>query len=218
MTKRSLASRTWYDLLKNFCRLACVIVYRIRYSGRENVPSEGPVLVVCNHQSYLDPVAIGAGCPQRLSYMARKTLFRFSPFGWLIHSVNAIPLDTEGIGFGGVKETLRRLKRGEMVLIFPEGERCWDSEVAPFQPGFATLAIRGRSTILPVGIEGAFEAWPRFRKLPRPGNVRVHYGDAISAEVARELGAEGLVEEVRRRVCSCQARLRRDPVFAQRRR
>ena len=208
MTERSLASQIWYDFLKGLVRFLLASAYRVRYSGRENIPAEGAALVVSNHQSFLDPPLVGAGCPRRLNFLARKTLFRFGPFGWLIGSVNAIPLDTEGTAMGAIKETLRRLRRGEMVLIFPEGSRCWDGEVGPFQPGFTTLAVRGRAAILPVAIEGAFDAWPRWQKLPRWGNVQVHYGVPISADEVKRYDEEALMAEVRRRVCQCQAELR----------
>jgi len=218
MSERPLTSRLWYEFLRLLIRYVWSVAYSVRYSGRENIPPEGPVLVVPNHQGYLDPPLVGAGCRRRLNYLARKSLFRFGPFGWLIDSVNAIPIDVEGgTGVGGIKETLRRLRRGEMVLIFPEGSRTWDGEVGPFLPGFAALAIRGRAAVLPVAIEGAFEAWPRWRKLPRWGVIHVHYGVPISAERVMQYNEEELVAEARKRVCQCHAELRRRPVFAGRR-
>ena len=216
MTQRSLASRTWYEFLRGVTLFAWASGYSVRYSGRDNIPPEGGVLVVSNHQSYLDPPLVGGGCRRRMNYLARKSLFHFAPLRWLINSLDAIPLDTEGTGLGGVKETIRRLRRGEMVLVFPEGARTWDGEVGPFQPGFTALAVRGRATILPVAIEGAFEAWPRWQKLPRWGMIGVHYGVPISAERVKQYDEEQLVAEARTRVCRCQAELRSRPVFARR--
>jgi len=216
MSARSPASRAWYELLRRVVWFFWAGSYWVRYSGRENIPSEGAVLVTPNHQSFLDPPLVGAGCPRPLNYLARKSLFRFGPFRWLIDSLDAIPLETEGIGFGGMKETLRRLRRGEMVLVFPEGSRTWNGQIGPFQPGFATLATRGRAAILPVAIEGAFLAWPRWHKLPRPGVIHVHYGPPISADEVKRLGDEQLIAEVRKRVCACQALLRRRRPFARR--
>ena len=128
---------------------------------------------------------------------------------WLIKSLDAIPIDRDGLGLNGLKESLRRLKRGEMVLIFPEGTRSRDGDVADFRPGFTVLAARAKAWILPVAIEGAFAAWPRWQKLPGLGRIHVHYGDPISPEevVARE--ERELVAEVQRRVRECHAMLRR---------
>ena len=92
--------------------------------------------MLSNHQSHLDPVLVGLASDQRLNYLARDTLFGFAPFRWLINSLDAIPIDREGLGLGGLKETLKRLKRGESVLMFPEGTRTRDGEVGRLRPGF----------------------------------------------------------------------------------
>ena len=199
-TVRSLLQRAWYNLLKRLLQLLTVSVYRIRFTGRANIPAQGGALVVCNHQSHFDPPVVGLGCPRPMSYLARDTLFRFRPFGWLLHSVGVIPLNREGTGLAGIKEALRRLKRGELVVVFPEGTRTRDGEVAPFRPGFTALAARSGAAILPAAIEGAFQVWPRWKKLPGLGRIRVHYGEPIpAAEVAGRSDRE-LLAEVERRV------------------
>jgi 1-acyl-sn-glycerol-3-phosphate acyltransferase len=144
-----------------------------------------------------------------MNYLARETLFKFAPFRWLIHSVDAIPIDRDGLGLNGIKESLRRLKRGEMVLIFPEGTRTRDGEVAPFRPGFTVLAARSKAWILPVGIEGAYAAWPRSQKFPGLGKIRVHYGEPISPEQVAACDEREMVAEVERRVRECHALLRK---------
>jgi 1-acyl-sn-glycerol-3-phosphate acyltransferase len=203
MANRSLPSRVWYELLQRGLQLLAVVAYRVRYSGRENIPSEGGVLVVCNHQSHFDPPLVGIGVPRRMNYLARETLFGFAPFRWLIKSVDAIPIDRDGIGLSGIKESLRRLKRGEMVLIFPEGTRTPDGKIAAFRPGFTALASRSDAAILPVAVAGAYQAWPRWRLLPGPGRIRVHFGRPISpAEIAGRDDRD-LVIEVERRVREC---------------
>ena len=109
----------WYNFLHVGCRLASVVLFRIRVRGRRNVPDEGALLVCSNHQSHFDPVLVGLALDRRLNFLARDTLFAFTPFRWLIQSLDAIPIDREGMGLAGIKETLRRLKKGEGVLIFP---------------------------------------------------------------------------------------------------
>jgi 1-acyl-sn-glycerol-3-phosphate acyltransferase len=146
---------------------------------------------------------------RRLNYLARKTLFRFGPFGWLIDLVDAIPIDRDGMGLAGLKETLRRLKRGEMVLIFPEGTRSQDGEISPLLPGFVALARRSRAPLLPVGVDGAFEAWPRKAIFPRPATIHVCFGEPISADRIRALSDEELIAEVEARLRACQAEARR---------
>ncbi len=214
MPDRSLAKRAWYAAVRRVCQLVAVICYRVRYTGVENIPSEGGVLVVSNHQSHLDPPLVGLACMRRMNFLARASLFGFAPFRWLINSLDAIPIDREGIGFGGIKTSLRRLKRGEMVAIFPEGTRTPDGQIGPFRPGFTTLAVRSRAAILPVAIEGAYDAWPRGRRFPRLGRIHVHYGCPIFPEQIEKHGEKELLAEVEQRVRQCHARLRQHPVFA----
>ena len=149
-------------------RLAAVAVFKIRCFGRELVPQSGGGLVLSNHQSNLDPVLIGLACERRLNYVARTTLFRSAAFRWMVAALDAIPIDREGGGLGGLKETLKRLKRGEMVLLFPEGTRTPDGEVHAIKPGFCAIARRAAVPLVPVALDGAFDAWPRQRRFPRP--------------------------------------------------
>lgn len=204
----------WYAFSKFWIRLGLMLAFRVRYTGVNNVPMEGPVLLIANHQSFLDPPLVGAGLPRMMNSLARKSLFRFAPFAWLIRSYNAIPLDLEGTALGGIKETLRRLKDGEVVLLFPEGARTPDGEIAPFMSGFTTLAARSRASILPVAMEGAFQVWPRTRRFPRLGHIHVHFGVPISPEEAKRLGERELVAEIERRVRYYHAQLRQHPVFS----
>ncbi len=162
---------------------------------------DGGVLVVSNHQSHLDPVLVGLAVDRRMSYLARKTLFDFAPLRWIILSLGGIPLDLEGGGLSGIKEALKRLKREEMILVFPEGTRCRDGEIATFKPGFCALARRSKITLLPVAIDGAFQTWPRTRPVPGFGTVHVRLGEPMSAEEIASFEDDGdLVAEVERRI------------------
>ncbi len=184
------------------------MVFSIRVFGRPRTPPKGAVLVVSNHQSHLDPILVGLACDRRLNYVARDTLFGFAPFRWLIYSLDAIPLDREGLGLGGLKESIRRLRAGEMLLIFPEGTRTRDGEVGQIKPGFLALARRTSTPIWPVAIEGAFDAWPRSNTFPQPAVIHIQFGEIITpAEFAR-LDDDSLLAEVERRICECHAQAR----------
>jgi 1-acyl-sn-glycerol-3-phosphate acyltransferase len=157
------------------------------------------VILLANHQSHLDPVLVGVATRRPLSFLARKSLFR-GPFGLLIRSLDAIPLDREGVGIAGLREVIQRLRQGEATLVFPEGTRTHDGQLGAFLPGFGILARRSGATIVPVGIDGAYKAWPRSRRLPLPARVTAHVGRPIPPETVAALGEEELIALVRRRI------------------
>jgi len=206
--ERSLGKRLWYDTLRVVSRLVGVCVFRIRVYGRENWPIEGGGLVCPNHQSFLDPLLVGLTCDRRLNFLARGTLFRFLPFRLLINSLDAIPVDREGSGLAGLKETLKRLKRGELVLIFPEGTRTSDGELQPLKGGFIPMARRGGVPIIPVAIDGAFDAWPRTAKLPRRSVIHIRIAPPISTEMLNSMNDDELLEELDRRLAEAFAVIR----------
>lgn len=209
MSERSFSKRMGYAVLQVLAQGLGILLFSIRFLGREHIPIEGGVLVCSNHQSFFDPMLVGMGFRRRLNYLARKTLFRFFAFRWLIEFLDAIPIDREGGGLGGLKETLKRLKRGELVLIFPEGTRTRDGEVAALKPGFVALARRSKTPLLPVAVDGAYEAWPRDAKFPRRSRVGVSIGPPLMPEYVRTLTDEQLVAELERRIRHCHSVARR---------
>ncbi|MBX6316550.1 MAG: 1-acyl-sn-glycerol-3-phosphate acyltransferase, partial [Isosphaeraceae bacterium] len=168
----------------------------------------GGALLVSNHLSHLDVFVLGLLLPRPLNYVARSSLF-FPPLGALIRSVGGFPIQREGIGAEGLKETLRRLRAGGIVTLFPEGTRSRDGELGSLKPGLAVLAARARVPIIPAAIAGTFEAWPRWRLFPTPHPIRVHYGRPISPEQIEGLTPEALSALIRDRLLGCQRRARR---------
>jgi 1-acyl-sn-glycerol-3-phosphate acyltransferase len=205
---RTLAQCLAYDAFRLAARLFGVLAYGLRMAGREHWPAEGGGLVCANHQSLFDPALVGLTCSRRMTYLARDTLFRIPLLGRLMKFLGAIPIDREGGGLAGLKETLRRLKAGELVLIFPEGTRSHDGEVAVLKPGFIAVARRSRVPLIPVGLDGAYQAWPRTSKFPRSGRIAVVIGEPITAEQMSELSDEQLLGELERRIRACHAQAR----------
>jgi 1-acyl-sn-glycerol-3-phosphate acyltransferase len=185
--------------------MASLPIFRIRTSGFEHFPKSGGVLVLSNHQSHLDPPLLGMMIPRQVRCVARRTLFDNKIFGGLIHSIGAIPLDRDGLGISGVKETLKALKSGEPVLLFPEGTRSKDGALQPLKPGFSALATRGNVPIVPMAIAGAYDAMPRGAKLPRPGRISIAMGEAISPAAIREVDERALITLVAERIAACFA-------------
>jgi 1-acyl-sn-glycerol-3-phosphate acyltransferase len=197
--------RPYYRFLQFLCRLLVVLIFRYRCAGQRHLPDSGGALVLSSHQSYLDPVLIGVTRSRPFHYLARETLF-VGPLAWLIRSLNGIPVDREGTGLSGLKETLRRLKRGEIVVIFPEGTRTPDGHVQPLKPGFAALARRAGVPLVPAAIVGAFESWPRSTRVPRPGRIHVEIGVPLLPSELAGYDDRQLVSEIERRIGACHER------------
>lgn len=138
-----------------------------RATGREHLPRTGPALLVANHESYIDPVLVGTAATRWLTYLARSNLWTSRPLGRLISHFGAAPID-RGFGRDGLQAVLSLLDRGEAVLMFPEGERTHTGEVQELKPGVHLLLRRVTCPVVPVGIAGAYAAWPRARRWPLP--------------------------------------------------
>ena len=198
--QRSLFKRALYQFSKYSARLLGLLFWRAKARDTKLLPLTGGVLLCSNHQSVFDPIFVGMFCRRRINYLARESLFRSRLFGGLIRAYDAIPIQREGLGIGGIKETLKRLKRGEVVLIFPEGTRTTDGKIQPLKAGFSTLAKRAKVPIVPVAVHGLYEVWPRGQKLPGFGKVQIQFGEAISAQVVTESSEEELVVELQNRL------------------
>jgi 1-acyl-sn-glycerol-3-phosphate acyltransferase len=147
---------------------------RLRVSGVSCFPVRGSVLLLSNHQSFLDPPLLGVSIPRQARYAARSTLFK-GFFAKIITYLGAIALDREGSSGKGLRESLRALGSREALIYFPEGTRTEDGKIGSLQRGTGLLIRRSGSTVVLAGIAGAFEAWPRGYTFPRRGVVWIHY-------------------------------------------
>jgi 1-acyl-sn-glycerol-3-phosphate acyltransferase len=161
-------SYIFYELSYLFSMTAMTLGFSLRTLGKNNIPRTGPAILYANHQSYLDPMLVGLSSRRHLCFLARKTLFRNRFFAGLIRNLNAVPIDQEGVGRQGIQTVLDQLRLGQAVVVFPEGERTEDGVMHPLKPGLHLLIKKSAAPLLPVGIAGAFDAWPRFRRFPMP--------------------------------------------------
>jgi 1-acyl-sn-glycerol-3-phosphate acyltransferase len=207
---RPLFQRCVYDFSRFICRLWLLFYFQLRVHGMQNVPRHDGMLICANHQSVLDPIVIGCAFPRRSNYLAKKTLFGIWWLAWFLKQVDTISIDRDGMGIAGMKETLRRLRRNESVLLFPEGSRTHDGNLQPLMSGFVALAKRVDLPLLPVGLDGPFACWPRGSSFPRMGMVHVVFGKPIEPEEIRGLDDDQITRllEQRIRVCFDEARQR----------
>lgn len=174
----------WFQFARTTCLIWFKIFYRLRITGGSNMPRTGPVLVIANHQSFLDPILIGMATGKRPAHMlARKNLFKPFFIGWLLKSLNGVPVDRGTADLASMRRCIDILKQGQALSLFPEGTRTEDGRVLPFKPGMLLIARRAQATLVPMAIAGSFEAWPRSRKLPHlTGRIRVQLGEPVTLD------------------------------------
>lgn len=178
-TQRTLAHSLYYGVIRRAIQVIFSICFSARCIGRENLPAQGGVLLACNHQSYLDPMLAAMGLRRQVNYMAKDSLFR-NPLGaWLLRSLATFPVKRGSADLTAIKEALRILKNGEVLALFGEGTRSHDGAIAEIQPGIIMLARKAQVPVVPVVIDGTFEAWPRNRKICRFSTIRVMYGQPM---------------------------------------
>ena len=199
---RPLAARIWYRSIKAVTSTLFAAFGGWRSTGWENMPATGGVVLVSNHLSFLDVFILGIGVRRPLNYVARSTLF-LPGLGTFIRSVGGFPIQREGMGASGMKETLKRLRNGGVVTLFPEGTRSENGDLGDLKPGIALLVARAGVPIVPAGLAGTFGAWSRHQRFPRPHPVRVHYGPPILPADLEGLDSRAVTALIHDRIAEC---------------
>lgn len=201
--------RLYWHGWRLLARWIFVTVFRGRVIGAQNVPREGGVLLVSTHQSYIDPILASLAFDRETDFMARESLFYHRKFARLISSLNAFPVRRDTADLRAIKETLRRLKSGKMVLVFPEGTRSPDGRIGELQPGVAAIAKQAKASVVPTLIEGAYNVWPRQSRWPRPARIIVRYAPAIRPDEVAAMSKPDLMARIERTLRQMQAEVRR---------
>jgi 1-acyl-sn-glycerol-3-phosphate acyltransferase len=166
-----------YAILKPLVVALMRLLFRLDGRGMEHVPAAGPVLVVANHSSVLDPPLIGAVTPRPVAFLAKAELFEIPLFGRLIRALNARPVRREGADAAALRTALRVLESGAVLLVFPEGTRAGvEGDLRAARAGAGMLAVLSGAPVVPAYIRGSGRAWPRGRTVPRPAKVVVTFG------------------------------------------
>ena len=206
----------WFRFARWCCKVFCNLFFHLCVYGKENVPEQGAFVLVGNHQSFLDPVFCGIPLKRPLFFLARDSLFKNRFFGWLISSVNTIPVKRGTADLSAMKNIIGKLKEGNGVCLFPEATRTKNGKITPFKPGFTLLCRRGKAAVVPVVIDGAFECWPRHKKIFSPGaRIVICYGKCIPANQVKNMSdkelAELLTDTLRQMQSDCRLKQGKKP-------
>ncbi|MGC8976764.1 MAG: lysophospholipid acyltransferase family protein [Candidatus Ratteibacteria bacterium] len=151
------------------------IFFLIEIKGSQNFPKKGGFIVASNHLSYLDPPVIGFACPRKLYYFAKPSLFNIKIFSSLIKILGGIPIERIGSPLS-LRKGLEILKKGEGLVIFPEGTRSKNGEIKEAKKGVGFLIAKSKLPVIPVRLIGTDKALPPDKKFIRLKKIKVIVG------------------------------------------
>jgi 1-acyl-sn-glycerol-3-phosphate acyltransferase len=208
---QTTAQILFYRLFYWILLILFIVIYRARFFNTRNVPDAGGLLVIANHQSHLDPPLVGVALRRRnMAAIAREGLFRVPVLGWWLRMVGCIAIKEAGGDAAAMRAGIEQLKRGRLIVIFPEGSRSPEGTIQEFKRGVWLLMMRSGVPVLPAAVEGCYDAWPRRRKLPHVFGQRVgvSFGSPIAFEDLKAMGADGGLARLRSDVERLRADLR----------
>ena len=182
------------------------ICFRIKRSGRDNIPEKGPVILICNHISMMDVACIYAQTRRRVWFMAKKEIFENKLMGAIYSAFGAFPINRGEADVAGIRTAMKHLKDGDLLCIFPEGTRNKKREVPllPLQDGVAMLALRCKADIVPTWVEGHYDPIRRIRVLTGEKMDLSAYADVRKPS---QEDMDRLNEEIRQSLLGCRDEL-----------
>lgn len=186
-----------YQFLRLLAWLILRLGFGLRVSGRHHLPARGAFILASNHLSFLDPAVVGVACPRRLVFLAREALFEVALLGPFLRLMRTISIDRRETETG-LREAIRLLRAGQPVAIFPEGGRQFSGALGAARPGVGWLAANTRLPVVPVLLEGTFQALPPGARWLRSAKIRVAFGPPIrySEESVSPEACERLAQQV----------------------
>jgi long-chain acyl-CoA synthetase len=181
---RPMATAFWF-LVSRIAQMLAKDLFHLKVTGLEKLPEKGPYILSSNHQSYIDPVVLGAVLPwkhfRNLFAVGTSEIFGSGFMHGLAHQLNVVVVDPDINLVPAMKAGAWGLRRGMVLILYPEGERSIDGTPKRFKKGAAILATHLKVPIVPIAIEGFYDAWPRgksiFQKITR---LSMAIGDPIA--------------------------------------
>ncbi|MCC7491920.1 MAG: 1-acyl-sn-glycerol-3-phosphate acyltransferase [Fimbriimonadaceae bacterium] len=165
-----LAWPDWpYRICSNVITPALAAFCGVTFIGRQHLPLDGPAVLLCNHESYLDPILMTHLSLRPITFMAKSELFRGFG-GWLFPRLNTLPVKRGSADLSAFRNAARVLGEGHLLAIFPEGTRTLDGTLQPLQLGALSIALRAQVPIIPMAIYGSRRLLPA-RGRPRPAAI-----------------------------------------------
>lgn len=185
-----MADMRVYQASTRLFKLFLLLWHRLKVHGAENIPDEGGVMIASNHASFLDPPVVGVGYRVRpIHFMARNTLWN-SKFGsWWMDHVGCIPVSRGTGDVKALKLTIKGLKEGKVISMFPEGTRTEDGELQQAKGGIGFIIEKSGCVVVPAYIDGTYKAYPKGAGFIKPCKLSISYGKPITPEDFQAIGS-----------------------------
>lgn len=185
----------------------CRVVLRALFGGELNVealthaPTQGPLLVACNHLSNIDPFIFGGYAPGTMFCMAKRELYKIPPVAWMLGGCNCFPVERGAPDRWALRTSLDILRDGGRLLLFVEGTRAATPGMKRAEPGIGFLARKSGVPVLPIVVWGSERALPRNRRIPRRVPIEVAVGNVFTPRTVSGRGADQVIaDEIGRRL------------------
>jgi len=163
------------------------VLFPLDVEGEENLPRSGPYILLCNHMSYLDPVFLVAASNRYVRFFTTGEMMRTRAGRWFFTAMGSISTSRYRVDSASVRAFLAALKSGDIVGIFPEGERTWDGNPLPINPTVVRLLKRSNVPIVAARIDGSYAVYPRWSGYPLPGRINVRFFAPSSSDQILEV-------------------------------
>jgi len=169
-----------YRVLRVLVHLINRSVFRTSVTPEGRVPAEGPVIIAPVHRSFIDFFVASEVTDRKLHYMAKDSLWGSGLLARILPAVGAFPVHRESADREALRRAQQVLEAGEVLILFPEGERRSGPVVEDLHEGVAFLAARTGATVIPVGIGGSASVMPKGKRLPRPRHIHLVVGEPLA--------------------------------------
>lgn len=186
--------------LRSAARFVFFLILNVKLIGRKNIPKNGPCIIASNHLHWTDVPLVPAYLSRQVVYLAKEELF-MGRIGWLVRLLGAIPVKRGEADRQLLRASDELLKRGKVLVIFPEGHRSDNHQLIPAHAGMGVIALRAGVPVVPVAVCGTEHVFKKFR--PR---ITISYGEPVilkpkGAKITKE-DIQGATETIMRHIAA----------------
>ena len=170
--------------VKSFIRFLYRVIYRVKKIGQKDISEDESYIICANHLNYLDATAVVVFNKKNIRFICKHTIFKHKFLNWILHLVDAIPINREKNDIEAMKRSIKALKNNELLGIFPEGTRKGMEKNVQVKNGAAFMALRSKVKVIPLGIQGSFKPFTKvYLNYGKPLDFSKYYGKEKDKEV-----------------------------------